>query len=59
MRKLIAYAPVDGVRGKLYIDSCKGETLGQYRIYKDEATARSKKVSASDVVAKVTIVVED
>lgn len=55
MEKSIGYAPVDAERGKLYVDSCIGETKNQLRIYNNIETATAKKVQESDRIVKVTI----
>lgn len=59
MRQVIAYAPVGASDGKLTSDSCKGDRLHQYRVYRTREAAVRNKVYESDKIVKVVIVVPE
>lgn len=49
----VGYAPVDADFGKLWIDSCQGESLNRFKIYRDSATAEANKSLPTDKVVQV------
>lgn len=52
------YAPM-GENGKLWIDSCQGPSLKQFRIYETPEIAEKNKAMESDRVVKVLILVDE